>query len=143
MNENASSNARRHILFSLKIAAVMVGGALLLTLARNQGWIDGELVVRGYNVIMGLALATYGNFMPKMMDGPPPRSIHDATLKQAVGRVSSWAMTLSFLTWAALWAFAPQDLALIGSLAAVGACAAVIAVYTLWKYVAFHTTKGD
>lgn len=143
MSENPNPRARKHILFSLKLAAIMIGAALLLSLARKQGLIDGELVVRAIGVIIGLALAAYGNVMPKMLYGPPPRSIHHATLAQAVVRVSGWAMTLAFLAWAALWAFAPQELVIIGSLAVVGASASVMLGYTVWKYVAGRTSRSD
>ena len=143
MNEHLNPRARKHILFSLKLAAVMVGSALLLSLARQQGWIDPALVVRGTNVIMGLALAAYGNAMPKLMDGTPPRSLREATVRQAVERVGGWAMTLAFLTWAALWAFAPQQFAMVGSLVAVGACAAIMTGYAMWKYIACHGSKSD
>lgn len=134
MSENPTTSPadRKHLLFALKLAAVMVGGGLLLTLARKQGLVDGELVLRANNVIIGLALAAYFNVMPKML-GPQPLSIRDATVRQAVGRVSSWTMTLALLAWAALWAFAPQGIAKIGSVAAVGASAAVTLGYTVWK----------
>lgn len=141
MNEHRNPRARKHIIFALKLAAVMIGAALLLTLARSQGWIDQELVVRAYNVVMGLAFAIYGNVLPKMMHEAPPRSMREATLAQAIGRVSGWVMTLAFLTWAALWAFAPQDFAGIGSLAAVGASVLVMLGYTMWKYAAGRTSR--
>ncbi|MCC7261789.1 MAG: ammonium transporter [Candidatus Latescibacteria bacterium] len=142
MNENPKPRAIKHILFALKIAAVMIGGALLLTLARKQGWIDGEQVIRANNVIMGLALAAYFNAMPKMLHGPLPDSIPDATMAQTLGRVNGWAMTLAFLAWAVLWAFAPQELAQIGSIAAVGTSAAVTIGYMVWKLVARRTARS-
>lgn len=142
MNEHRSPRTSKHILFALKLAAVMVGAALLLTLARRQGWIDQELVVRAYNVVMGLAFAAYGNVLPKMMHGTPPRSLQEATLAQALARVSSWAMTLAFLAWAALWAFAPQDLAKVGSLTAVGASGAVMLGFAMWKYATGRASKS-
>ena len=132
MNENPNPRIRQDILFGLKLAAVMVGGALLLTLARKQGWIDQEVVTRAYNVILGLALAAYANAIPKMY-GPPPQTLHHATLAQAVRRVASWALTLAFLVWTALWVFAPRDIAQIGSIAAVGASVAVMFGYSIWK----------
>ena len=142
MSENPTLRARKHITFALKIAAAMIGGALLLTLARKQGLIDGELVMRANNVIMGLALAAYFNAMPKMLHRPLPASIQDATMAQTLGRVNGWAMTLAFLTWAALWAFAPQELAQIGSMAAVGASMAVTVGYLVWKLVARRTSRS-
>ena len=135
MSENpVLLTARKHIFFALKIAGGMIGASLLLTLARQQGLVDGELVVRANNVIIGLALAAYFNVLPKMLE-PQPLSIRicHATVRQAVVRVSSWALTLAFLVWTALWAFAPQGLAKIGSLAAVGASVAVMLGYTVWK----------
>jgi hypothetical protein len=142
MSENPNPRVRKHVIFALKLAALMIGGALLLTLARKQGLIDGEQVMRANSVIMGLALAAYFNAMPKMLYGPPPRSISDAKLAQTLGRVNSWAMTLAFLAWAALWAFAPQELARIGSMVAVGAGAAVTLGYMVWKLVARRTSRN-
>lgn len=143
MNENPTTQAKKHILFSLKLAAVMIGAGLLLSLARKQGWINGELVERAIGVIIGLALAAFGNAMPKMLYGPPPRSLHHATLAQAAVRVGGWTMALAFLAWAALWAFAPRDLILIGSLAIVGASATIILGYAMWKYVAGRASGSD
>jgi hypothetical protein len=142
MNDRPASRSRKHIRVALKLAAVMVGAGLLLTLARQQGWIDNEMVVRAYNVVMGLAFAAYGNLLPKLSE-PAPRSLHEATVAQAIGRVTSWAMTLAFLVWAVLWAFAPQDLALIGSLTAVGASVVVTVGYTVWKYNAGRASRSE
>ena len=132
MSEKPNPRIRQDILFGLKLAAVMVGGALLLSLARKQGWIDQDLVTRAYNVILGLALAAYANAIPKMY-GPPPRTLHHATLAQSVRRVTSWALTLAFLVWAALWAFSPRDVAQIGSIVAVGSGVAIMFGYLIWK----------
>lgn len=142
-NPNATANAKKHILFSLKLAAAMIGAGLLLSLARKQGWVDGELVQRAIGVVIGLGLAAYGNAMPKMLYGPPSLSIQHATLAQASARVSGWTMTLAFLAWAALWAFAPQDLLVFASLAVVGASSAIILGYTVWKYIACRTSRSD
>ena len=101
----------------------------------SAGWVEGDLVARAFNVIMGLALAVYGNAIPKMMDGAPLRSINDAKMRQAVGRVTGWAMTLGFLTWSGLWAFAPKEIAQVGSMVAVGTTVVVTLGYTLWKYI--------
>lgn len=141
MSANHDPRIRRDIVFSLKIAASMLGAGLLLALARKLGWIDQALVVRTMNVVMGLALAAYGNAIPKMMRAMP-RSLGEATLAQAVARVSSWAMTLAFLAWAALWAFAPQPFARIGSLAAVATGVAVMLGYVAWKCATGRAAKG-
>lgn len=141
MSEKLHPRIRQDILLGFKFGVVMIGAALLLTLARRQGWIDAELVVRGYNVILGLALAAYCSVIPKMY-GPAPRSLHHATLAQASRRVSSWAMTLAFLVWTALWAFAPSEFARIASVATVGASIAVSLGYTVWKAAACRTSRS-
>lgn len=142
MSDNSQlQRAKKEILFGLKLAAVMIGGALLLTLARKQGWLDAEQVMRGNNVIIGLALAAFCNLMPKRMTGTP-RTMHHATLAQSIGRVGGWAMTLAFLVWCALWAFAPLELARIGAIAAVGAGVAVMIGYTVWKCAAGGVSRS-
>ncbi|WP_445145606.1 hypothetical protein [Dyella sp. Tek66A03] len=143
MSENSNLlRARKQIVFSLKLAAVMLAGSLLLVLARKQGWIDAEQVVRANNVILGLAFAAFCNVMPKMLNGPP-RSLRHATLAQAAGRVGGWTMTLAFLVWAALWTFAPQGLATILSVAVVVASVAVTLGYAVWKGAACRRSGRD
>ena len=142
MSESPYLRARKQILFAIKLAAVMIGAALLLTLARKQGWIDPAQVMRAQNVIIGLALAAFCNAMPKML-GRPPRSIREATLSQTVLRVGGWVMTVGLLVWTALWAFAPQRLAATGSMIAVGASVAIMLGYAAWKCITFHTSRSD
>ena len=143
MNDTPSSRtARKRIVSALIIAGVQVGGALLLSYARKQGMIDGETVTRGVMVLIGLGLAAFGNTMPKMLDGPP-RSIRQATAAQSVLRVGGWAMTLSGLAFAALWAFAPRDGAEIASVAVVAAGMAFMLGYTVRTGIASRTSTSD
>lgn len=133
--------AKKEILFGLKLAAAMIAGSLLLTFARKQGWVDAEQVMRGHNIIIGLALAAFCNFMPKRMTGSP-RTLQHAGLAQSIGRVGGWAMTLAFVVWSALWAFAPLDVAGIGSMAAVGTGVAMMIGYTVWKCAASRVPRS-
>ena len=135
-------NARKHIVGALIIAGVQVGGALLLTYARKQGMIDAETVTRGVMVLIGLGLAAYGNAMPKMLDGPP-RSIGQATAAQSVLRVGGWAMALSGLAFAALWAFAPRGGAEIASVAIVAAGVAFMLGYAVRAGIVSRTSTSD
>ncbi|WP_426269070.1 hypothetical protein ACN9MB_12480 [Dyella kyungheensis] len=118
----------------------MIVVALLLALARRQGWIDQTQVVRAFNIVLGLGFAAYSNLLPKMY-GPPPRSLRHATLAQAVRRVTSWTMTLAFLIWSVLWIFAPQQIASIASVAVVIAAIAISLGYLVWKAAVGHTSK--
>ena len=110
---------------TLILAGVQVGGALLLMFANKHGFIDDETKTRGAMVLIGLCLAAIGNRMPKTMDGPPPRSVSLAALRQSVLRLGGWTLMLGGVVFAGLWAFAPQGLAVVGSLTAVGAAMVV------------------
>lgn len=142
MSENVHLlRARNDIVLGLKMAAAMIAGALLLSFARRQGWVNAEQVMRGNNVIIGLALAVFCNAMPKRMNRSP-RTVAQATLAQSIARVGGWAMTLAFVAWAALWAFSPQPFASIGGMVAVGAGVVLMMGYAAWKCIAFHTSKS-
>lgn len=106
---------------NLVLAGVQLGGALLLVFANKHGLIDDETKTRGAMVLIGLCLAAIGNRMPKTMDGPPPQSVSLAALRQSVLRLGGWALMLAGVVFAGLWAFAQRDVALVGSLTAVGA----------------------
>lgn len=143
MNTNPSSRtARKQIVSALIIAGVQVGGALLLTYARKQGMIDAETVTRGVMVLIGLGLAAFGNTMPKMLDGPP-RTVREATAAQSVLRVGGWAMTLSGLAFAALWAFAPRAGAEIASVAIVAAGVAFMLGYAVRTGIVSRTSTSE
>lgn len=114
------------------LAGVQLGGALLLVLANRQGLIDDETRTRGAMVLIGLCLAAIGNRMPKTMDGPPPRSVTLAALRLSVLRLGGWALMLGGVAFAGLWAFAPQDVAFVGSLTAVGAAMVVTVGGCAW-----------
>jgi hypothetical protein len=143
MNANPTSRtARKQIVSALIIAGVQIGGALLLTFVRQQGMIDGETVTRGVMVLIGLSLAFYGNTMPKMLDAPP-RSVREATAAQSVLRVGGWAMTLSGLAFAALWAFAPRGGAEIASVAIVAAGVAFMLGYAVRTGIVSRTSTSE
>jgi len=141
MSEHSGRRIRQDIVLGLKLGVSMIVAALLLALARGQGWIDQTQVVRAFNIVLGLAFAIYSNLLPKMY-GPPPRSLRHATLAQAVRRVSSWTMTLAFLLWTALWIFAPQKFASIASVATVVAAITISIGYLVWKAAACHISKS-
>jgi hypothetical protein len=140
MSEHSSRRIRQDIVLGLKLGASMIVVALLLALARRQGWIDQTQVVRAFNIVLGLGFAAYSNLLPKMY-GPPPRSLRHATLAPAVRRVTSWTMTLAFLIWSVLWIFAPQQIASIASVAVVIAAIAISLGYLVWKAAGGHTSK--
>ncbi len=85
--------------------------ALASTYARKLGYIEGETVTRIVMCATGLMVAWFGNRMPK-------RFVPNAWARQAT-RVGGWSMALSGLIYAALWVFAPTQVAVVGGSAAV------------------------
>lgn len=104
-----SREMKGYIAWAVGIIAV----ALAASWARKQGYVDSETVTRIVIGLNGLMIAWIGNRMPKM--AAPTAAIGK------VKRVGGWAMVLSGLVYAALWAFAPI------SVAVAAGCAAIIA----------------
>jgi hypothetical protein len=135
MSDATLSRSRRAIRGALVLAGVQIMGAGLLALAHAKfGWIDRETMTRAVMVLIGLSLAAIGNGMPKTDEGPPQQSVGDIVVRQSILRVGGWAMLLGGLVWAGLWAFAPRDLALPGSVAAVFAGVVVMIGHAVWRY---------
>ena len=138
MNENPKPGSTvESPIFALKLAGVIIGSALLLTLALTAGLIGQESAERWNHIITALVCAVYCNFLPKIF-GAPPATIRDATLTQAMIRVSGWSLTLAFLVYAAFWAFGSADVAQIGSVVAIAASGVIVVGYSIWK----HYTSG-
>ena len=133
-NSRNSASIRKNLGSAVIIAGMQIGGALLLTLAHQQGVIDQDTVTRGVMVLIGLGVAAYGNAMPKTLDGPRPLSRNDAAVQQAIKRVGGWMMLLGGLVYAGLWAFAPRDVALVGCVAAMIVAMAIMGIYAVWRY---------
>ena len=91
--------------------------ALCASYARRHGYMDGDTATRLVVGANGLMVAWFGNRMPKTF-------VPDAWARQ-VRRVGGWAMALSGLVYAALWAFAPIPVAVAGGSGAVLAGIAV------------------
>lgn len=133
-----SRNSGKNVRAAFVIAGAQVGGMLLLILAQRLEIIDGDTLLRGVMLLIGLGLIVTGNRLPKRPDGPPPESRSMAMLQQSVLRVNGWAMMLGGFTLAVLWAFAPVDIARTGSLIAGGAMMAVLLGHTSWRIFAYY-----
>jgi hypothetical protein len=97
--------------------------ALAMTLLRQGGYVEGDTVTRVVIGLNGLMIAWWGNRMPKAF-------VPSAHLRKA-NRVAGWSMVLSGLVYAALFAFAPLQLAVAGGCGAVIAGIAVTVGYCL------------
>lgn len=127
---------------ALILAGIQLGGASLLAFASSEGLIDDETRTRGVMVLIGLCLASVGNRMPKTLDGPPPKSVSLAALRQAVLRPGGWALMPGGLAFAGLWAFAPRDVAFVGSLTAVGVAMVVTVGGCAWWAFNHHRSSA-
>lgn len=101
----------REVITSLAWGVGIIVLALVASAARKLGCIDGETVTRLVIGVTGLMIAAFGNRMPKeFVPHPWARQLR---------RVAGWSLVLSGLIYAALWAFAPMQLAIWGGTAAV------------------------
>ena len=85
--------------------------ALVASTARQWGYVDGDTVTRIVIGLTGLMVASFGNRLPKTF-------VPSARAREA-RRVAAWSLVLSGLVYAALWAFAPIPVAVVGGCAAV------------------------
>lgn len=115
---------KKELMFGLVWAGVLVALALGASLARRVGYVDGETANRLVTGMNGLMVAWFGNRIPKAV---APKSC-----VRRAARVGGWAMVLSGLAYAALWAFAPIPFATSAGSVAVAAGTAVTVGYCIW-----------
>ncbi|HYE41871.1 MAG TPA: ammonium transporter [Caulobacteraceae bacterium] len=108
---------------SLICAGLLIAVALGATLGLQLGYLDEDTVTRLVLGATGLMLVWYGNRMPKAF-------VPSAYARQ-VNRVGGWAMVLSGLVYAGLWAFAPRSVALIVGCGAVAGGVLVTVAYCI------------
>lgn len=109
--------------FNLALAgATLVGSAAVVVLKKN-GVIDGDMAERALGVILGVILVVYANFIPKQVSRSAPRA----------KRVIGWTFVLAYLSYAAIWAFAPMQYTLAGSISVVLAALLVTLAYCAMK----------
>ena len=121
----------KQLAFAVGFAAALIALAAGLRYAQGAGMLEAEASRRILQVIIGLALAAYANFMPKQI-GPDRGSVNAQSWSQAALRVGGWSFTLAGLAYAALSAFAPPAFADLASMAVVIAAMVVTLGYALW-----------
>ena len=116
---------------ALGLAALIIAAALAVTFARSQGLIGSDMGERIVMVVIGLVLVVLNNAVPKQLASPRASARAEA-FGQSVRRTTGWAMTLGGLAWAAIWVFAPMDLARTLSIVAMGGAVAVVLGHFVW-----------
>jgi hypothetical protein len=105
------SEARNDVVGNLVWGGGLIALALAGQAARRMGYLDEETVKRLVIGATGLMVAWLGNRMPKAF-------VPNACARQG-RRVAGWAMTLSGLIYAGLFAFAPLQQAFVWGPAAI------------------------
>ncbi len=114
---------KRLTMNAIWMAGLLIAASLILKYAQHAQMISPDAAARGGQAAIGLVLVLYANLMPKRI----------ATGRRQVAlRAGGWAFALAGLAYAALWMFAPLDLAWPASMAILGAAVAICFGYTLW-----------
>ena len=93
--------------------------------------VGADTARRAVQIVIGLVLAFYGNYMPKETVRCRPSSRAAARWQSAL-RVGGWSMTLAGLGHAAVWAFAPVPFADVAAMVLVAAATVVTMAYCGW-----------
>jgi uncharacterized membrane protein YidH (DUF202 family) len=129
----------KRLLVSMAVAGFILAAAAVLRYTQDLQIIDAEFARRTMQVIIGLILAVYGNFMPKHVALLRPTCT--TSRSQSVMRVGGWSMALAGLVYAGLWAFAPIAVADIASMIVVIAALFVMAGYCGWAVLSCRNAR--
>jgi uncharacterized membrane protein len=110
-------------------AAVLIVSALGLKFAARTHLIDADFALRGVQVMIGLGLAFYGNYIPKNLRSASSATV--ASRMQSAQRVAGWGFMLAGLAYAGLSAFAPHAIGETLAMLAVFAATVVTAIYSI------------
>ena len=119
----------RSILISVGAAAGLILAAFGLKAAEHAGLVPAAIGDKSFNVMIGLGLAFYGNFIPKRLG--VVRSAAAAGRRQTMLRVSGWSFTLAGLAYAALTLALPFPLGNTLGMAAIGSAMAINLAFVL------------
>jgi hypothetical protein len=108
----------RTLIAGLAAAGLMLAVGTGLKYAEGAGVIGHDTAVRTIQVIIGLMLAAYANFMPKSL-GSLRGSAAAARWAQSALRVGGWSFAIAGLGYAVIWAVAPMAIADVVSMAIV------------------------
>jgi len=129
------------LIASLAVAALMLAVAAGLKYAESASMIGREMSARTIQVVIGLMLAGYANFMPKSL-GSPRSSAEAARWAQSALRVGGWSFAIAGLGYALMWALAPLEIADVMSILIVGSAMVATLGYAARAYVACRQNAG-
>lgn len=120
----------RPISFALTVAGFMLAAAPALKYLNAHDLIGAHVRIRTFQVLLGLTLAVYGNFLPKNANRVAAEAC--VSRRQSLLRFGGWSFALAGVTYSALWAFAPFSVADRLAMPIVAAATLVTAGYLGW-----------
>jgi len=132
----------KRISCALAIAAFMLAAAVAFQYAQGLELIGAETVRRAFQVMLGLVLAVYGNYIPKDIVRSRT-SVCAVSRSQSLVRVGGWSFTLAGLAYAGLWAFAPTAMADVAAMPIVAAATLITAGYFAWVVLGCRLRPQD
>jgi hypothetical protein len=122
----------RTIKSGLLQAGTTLAIAVVATVLHRTGVISKDTTVRVLMITIGLVVAWQSNAVPKSLPIGSARA-------QAYKRLSGWSFTLSGLAFAAVWAFAPMEIATTLSMAPM--LIAIVTVFVVCMSNRIGSTK--
>lgn len=122
---------RRPIGIALATAAAILATSAFVRYLQSVDALEAETGRRMVQVVVGLALAVWGNYMPKRFGTGGTNACASSRACSAV-RVGGWSMTLAGLIRAGLWAFAPVPVADVVGMVVVLTALLVTLTYGTW-----------
>ena len=110
---------------SLALAGLLIAVSIGLAYLRRLGVVGAETPARGAMVLTGVLLAVYGNVIPKSVSRSSAKG-------ESLERVTGWATVLAGIAYAAIWAFAPIEMAAIASMGAILIGFVSVVGYCMW-----------
>ena len=110
---------------SLALAGLLIAVSIGLAYLRRLGVVGAETPARVAMVLTGVLLAVYGNVIPKSVSRSSAKG-------ESLERVTGWATVLAGIAYAAIWAFAPIEIAAVASMGAVLIGFVCVVGYCLW-----------
>jgi drug/metabolite transporter (DMT)-like permease len=113
------------IVVALVAAAVMLGVAYGLKHFVSTGALDEIISKRIMGALMGIYLAAWGNYIPKMLKPMSKKQCSSARVI-SLHRIAGWALVLAGLGYAAVWLFAPIEHTSVISMSIVATCLVLV-----------------
>jgi hypothetical protein len=127
----------RNTAVALIAAGGYIAGAFALKLAEKAGYLSHDTSVRALEVFTGVALAVYGNFLPKTVGRV--RNPAQAIRMQAALRAGGWAFMLGGAGYAVASLLPLPDAV---PLAILGSATAYVFGYSAWAFMETDKPKG-